>query len=132
MSTSAAAIATSTGPTTKQKVGLVLAGLYSLANVPSVMIPTPEGETGPPFGILVIGTVLGLLGLVTTVLAWRGSSLGLRVTAGAIILVTLTAVPAFFVDVPMAVKAATGVAALVTVAAVALMFSGRGPSSVVD
>jgi hypothetical protein len=132
MSTTTASTRAGLRPTTKQKVGLVIAGLYSLANIPSVLIPTPEGETGPPFGILVIGTILGVVGLAATVAAWRGSSLALRITAGAIIVVTLTAIPAFFVDVPMSVKAYCGVAVLVTVVAVALMFSGRRPGPVVD
>jgi hypothetical protein len=111
---------------------LVLAGLYSLANIPSVLIQTPEGETGPPFGILVIGTVLGVVGLAATIAAWRGSSLALRIAAGAIIVITLTAIPAFFVDVDMAVKAFSGVAVLLTVVAVALMLSGRRPGPAVD
>jgi hypothetical protein len=132
MSTTAAASATGTRPAGKQRVGLVLAGLYSLVNIPSVLIPTPDDGDAPPFGILVVGTVVGLVGVVATVAAWRGSSLALRIAAGCIIVATLTAVPAFFVDVPMSVKAFTGVAVLVTVAAVALMFSGRRPVSVVD
>lgn len=132
MTTTTASATAGLAPTTKQKVGLGIAGFYSLANIPSVLIPTPEGEVGPPLGILVVGTVLGVVGLVAAVLAWRGSSLGLRLTAGAIILATLTAVPAFFVDVPTAIKALTGFAVLLTVTAVALMFSGRRPAPVLD
>lgn len=109
---------------TKQKVGLVLCGLYSLANIPSALAPTPEGETGPPLGILVIGSILGLIGLIATVLAWRGNSVALRVAAGSMIVVTLTGLPAFFVDVPTWVKALVGFAVLVTVVTVVLMFSG--------
>jgi hypothetical protein len=118
--------------TRNQKIGLVLCGLYSLANVPSALVPTPEGETGPPLGVLVVGSFLGVVGLVCTVLAWRGSDVALRVAAGAIIVVTLTGLPAFFVDVPMAIKALVAFAVVLTVAAVALMFSGRRPSPVVD
>lgn len=116
-------------PNTKQKVGLVLCGLYSLANIPSALVPTPEGETGPPLGILVIGSILGVVGLVATVMAWRGSNVALRVAAGAIIVVTLTALPAFFVDVPAWVKSLVAVAVLLTVAAVVLMFSGNRRSA---
>jgi hypothetical protein len=118
--------------TRNQKIGLVLCGLYSLANVPSALIPTPEGEAGPPLGVLVVGSFLGVVGLVCTVLAWRGSDVALRVAAGAIIVVTLTGLPAFFVDVPMAIKALVAVSVVLTVVAVALMFSGRRPSPVVD
>jgi hypothetical protein len=131
MSTTTASTATRLRPTTKQKVGLVIAGLFSLANIPSVLVPTPEGETGPPFGILVIGTLVGVVGIVATVAAWRGSALALRIAAGAIIVATLTAIPAFFVDVPMVVKAFTGVAVLVTAVSVALMFSAGRPGPAV-
>jgi hypothetical protein len=118
--------------TRNQKIGLVLCGLYSLANVPSALTPTPEGETGPPLGILIVGSVLGVVGLVCTVLAWRGNDVALRVAAGAVIVVTLTALPALFVDVPMAIKALVAVAVVLTVVTVALMFSGRRPAPVVD
>ena len=119
--------------TTRQKVGIVLCGLYGLANIPSVLAPSPDGETGPPMGVLVIGSVLGLVAVVAAVLAWRGSSLALRIGAGAIIIATLTGLPAFFVDVPMFVKALVGFSVLLTVVAVVLMFSGdRRPASVID
>ena len=89
-------IATTTGSTrvrntTKQKVGLALCGLYSLANIPSALTPAPDGAgDAPPQGILVICSVLGVLGLVATVMAWRGNRVALRVAAGAIIVITLT------------------------------------------
>ena len=37
-----------TGHSTRQKVGLVLAGLMSAANIPSALFPAPEGDAGPP------------------------------------------------------------------------------------
>ena len=71
-----------------------------------------------------IGSILGVVGLVAAIMAWRGNSVALRVAAGAIIVITLTGLPAFFVDVPMWVKVLVGVSVLLTVAAVVLMFSG--------
>jgi hypothetical protein len=120
--------------TTTQKVGLALCGLYSLANVPSGLTPPPDNAgDAPPQGILVVCSVLGVVGLVATVMAWRGSRVALRVAAGAIVVITLTALPAFFVDVPMWVKALVGVSVVLTVAAVVLMLSGdRRPAAVVD
>jgi len=83
--------------------------------------------------ILVVGTVLGVIGLVATVMAWRGNRVALRVAAGSIIIVTLTALPAFFVDVPMWIKALVGVSVILTVVAVVLMFStDRRPASITD
>ena len=108
---------------TRQKVGLVLAGLLNLANVPSALVPTPDGEVGPPYAILVLGSVLGIIGLVATVLAWRGNRAALRVAAGAIAINVIAALPAFFVDVPASIKALVALSVIVTVTALVLMFS---------
>jgi hypothetical protein len=120
--------------TTKQRVGLVLCALYSLANIPSFLAGgSDSAEDGPPMGILVISSILGVIGLVAAIMAWRGNRVALRVAAGAIIIVTLTGLPAFFVDVDAAIKVLVGVSVLVTVAAVVLMFSGdRRSTSVTD
>ena len=125
---------TSAGVTGKQKVGLVLAALFSLSNIPGVLAGSPDpGEEGPPMAILVIGSVLGVIGLVAAVLAWRGKRVALRVCAGAIIIITLTGLPAFFVDVPMAIKALVGFSVVLTIVIVVLMFSGdRRAASITD
>ena len=118
---------------TRQKVGLVIAGVISAANLPSMFFPTPDGDEGPPYGILVLGTALGVIGLVAVVAAWRGRRDALRVTAGVLILGMLTSLPAFFVDVPAGIKVLTGVITLLTIAAVVLMFSqARRPAPVLD
>ena len=40
-----------TGYTTKQKVGIVVAGLYGLTNIPSMLFPTGTDDAdGPPHG----------------------------------------------------------------------------------
>jgi hypothetical protein len=125
---------TSTGITGKQKVGLVLAGIYSFAQIPGVLAGSPDpGEEGPPLAILVVGAILGVIGLVAAVLAWRGQRVALRVCAGAVIVCTLTGLPAFFVDVPMAIKALVGFSVVLTVVIVVLMFSGdRRSTSISD
>ena len=119
--------------TGKQKAGLVICMLYGLGNIPSAFFPTPDGEEGPPLAILVIGSILGVVALVAAILAWRGSRVAMRVGAGAIIVLTLTGLPAFFVDVPMFVKGLVAFSVVLTVVAVVLMFSGdRRPASVTD
>lgn len=121
-------------PHGRQRAGLVLAGLYSLVNIPSAFFPAPDGSEGPPLEILVIGSLLGVVGLVAVVLAWRtGNRAALRVAAGAIIVVTLTGLPAFFVDVPAGIKLLVGLSVLLTIATVVLMFSpSREPAPVLD
>ena len=84
--------------------------------------------------ILVLGTVLGVIGLVAVVLAWRGNrgaAAGRRRRARH---QPLTALPAFFVDVPVGIKLRwSGCRCSSTVAAVVLMFSGaRRPVAVLD
>jgi hypothetical protein len=118
----------------RQKVGLVMAGIISAINVPSVFVPTPDGEEGPPVSILLVDTILGVTGLVAVVIAWRtGNRAAIRVAAGSLILVMLTALPALFVDVPAGIKALVGIAVLVTVLSVVLMFSSeQRPAAVLD
>ncbi len=121
-----------TAPTsTRQRVGIGIGALLSLINLLSILMPTPEGETGPPIAILALGAVLGLVGLVAAFLAWRGNRGALRVLAGTVIVNTLTALPAFFVDVPAWLKLGVGVTVLLALAAVVLMFSpDRQPAAV--
>ena len=47
--------------TTRNRVGLVLAGLYGLGNIPSVAASTPEGVVGPGLQILVADKVLSAM-----------------------------------------------------------------------
>jgi hypothetical protein len=119
--------------TGRQKAGLVLAAVISAANIPSVFSPTPDGKEGPPFAVLLVGAILGVVGLVAAVLAWRGSRAALRVCAGSLIVNLLLTLPAFFVDVPSWIKAASAFFTLMTVAAIVLMFSSsRRPVPVLD
>lgn len=115
----------------RQKTGLVLAGVLSAMSIPSVLAPPPGGE-GPPLAILITNSVLGVIGLVAVIFAWRGGNrAAIRVAAGALIVNLLTSLPAFFVDVPAAIKLLVGVSVLLTVLAVALMFSpSRQPASI--
>lgn len=110
-------------PTPTQRTGLALLGLMSLINLPSVLTPTPDGEVGPPFSILVLGTALGVAGLVGVVAAWRGRRWGSRVAVGAMVLAVITALPAFFVPAPAVVKLLVGLATLLTVLGTVLVFS---------
>jgi hypothetical protein len=125
-----------TGPslTTRNKVGLAVAGLICLTNVPSVLTPTPDGEVGPPMVVLLAGTICGVVGLVSVIIAWRsGSRTAMRVTAACLVVALVTALPAFFVDVPAAIKILVSVFTLLTLAALVLMFSGdRRRAPVVD
>lgn len=110
---------------TAQKWGLVIAGVASLASIPSILQPTPDGQPGPPWPVLLLDSLLGIVGLIAVVIAWRRLNVvALRVAAGALIIGMLTALPAFFVDVPAGIKLLVAVIVVVDILAVALMFSG--------
>ncbi|MEO5653391.1 MAG: hypothetical protein ABIN79_10125 [Marmoricola sp.] len=111
--------------TTRNKVGLALAGLISLTNVPSVLEPAPGGEVGPPFVVMLADTVVGLIGLVAVIIAWRsGSRTAIRVAAACLVVALVTALPALFVEVPAFIKVLVAVFTLITLATLVLMFSG--------
>jgi hypothetical protein len=117
------------------KAGLVLAFLIGIADLTGPFQPTPEGaEAGPPYAILLLDAALGLITVAAVVVAWRTARRGaVRLAAGARIVSMITALPAFFVDVPAGVKILVGVFVLGTVAAVAMMLTPpRRPTPVTD
>ena len=110
---------------TRNKIGLVLAGVISLGNAPSVLEPSPDGEVGPPFIVLLADTLCGVIGLVAVVIAWRtGSRAALRVAAACLVIALVTALPALFVEVPAVVKLLVAAFTIATLVALVLMFSG--------
>lgn len=110
---------------TRNKVGLGLAIAYAIANLPSALTPPPDGAgDAPPMAILVVCTVLSAVALVAGVIAWRsGSRPAARLTAASLIVVTLTGLPAFFVDVPAWVKLIVAAGVVLTVVFTVLIFS---------
>jgi hypothetical protein len=112
---------------TKNKVGLVLAGVSGLLDVVG-LAALPHGDTaeqGPPAGVLVFAAIMGIVTVAAVVYAWRtGNRLGSRVAAGTRILSAITALPAFFVeDVPAALVIVAGVGTVITIVTVWLVLS---------
>ena len=119
---------------TGTRAGLVLAAVLGLADVVSAFFPTPDGEIGPPLPIVVLGGVLGLATLAAVAVAWRTGRRGaLRIVAGTRVLSAISALPAFFVDVPAGLKLVVAVAVVLTVVCVVLVLApARRSASVVD
>lgn len=117
------------------KAGLVLALLLGLNDMTGpFQPPTPPDQVGPPYQILLLDAALGLVTVVGAVLAWRTARRGaVRLVAGVRIISMVTALPAFFVDVPAWLKVIVGAYVLLTVAAVAMMLTpSRRPTPVTD
>lgn len=115
--------ATPTSFTTVNKVGLGLAALLGVADIVSLAFP-PDGETGPPLGIVIFGGLLGLVTLVGVGRAFRTRSRGaVRVVAAARIISAITALPAFFVDIPAGLRLYAGLIVILTVALVVMILT---------
>lgn len=111
-------------PTTRTRAGLVLAALLGVADVVSAFFPTPDGEIGPPLPIVLLGGLLGVATLAAVVVAWRTGRRGaLRIVAGTRVLSAITALPAFFVDIPAWLRLAAAVAVVLTVVCVLLVLA---------
>jgi len=116
------------------RAGLILAFLLGLLDATSPAFPTPEAEAGPPFAVVVLGAILGVITIVAAVVAWRTARRGaIRLAAGARIISAVLALPAFFVDVPPWLKASVGVFVVLTVATVVMMLAPQHqPQPVTD
>ncbi len=123
--------------TGRRRTGFVLGMLVGFANIPGVFVPGGETDTGsptgPPLPVLLFGLVAGIAIMGLLARAWQTGSRGLvRAAAVLMVLVALTAVPAFFSpDIPAWIVAFAGVYVLATVASLVLLFAPQHrPASV--
>ena len=86
---------------------------------------TPAGEVGPPRGVLIADSVLGVIIVAAAIYAWvKVSRRGATIASAANILQALSALPAFVVDgVPTSIKWIVAGALVWTVVSVALTLS---------
>ena len=105
------------------KAGLIIAGVLGLIDITGPFtMPADTGQDGPPIAILILDSILGLITVVAVVIAWRTARRGaVRIAAGARIVSMITALPAFFVDVPAALQVVVALFVAVTIASVAMM-----------
>ena len=110
--------------TTRNRVGLALAGVLGLSDVVTLFAYLPDGATDP---VAVVEAVLGVITVMAVAFAWfRRSRRGLRVAVVTRLLSLVPALPAFFYEgVPAHIVALVTVSLLVTLVAVALLLSRR-------
>jgi hypothetical protein len=117
------------------KTGLIIALVLGVLDLTSPFGSSDQSaQNGPPMAILLIDAVLGLITVVAAIIAWRTGRAGvIRIVAGARVISMITALPAFFVDVPAGVQALVGAFVVVTIVCVTLMLApSRQPVPVVD
>ena len=108
----------------RQKIGAALTGLLLVGSATSVLAPTPPGEVGPPYVVLIAGTALSVIGLIALVIGFvRRSRSAFRLAAGALIAIQLTALPALFAPVPASIRLLVAVSVLLALLAVALLLT---------
>jgi len=112
--------------TDRRRTGYILSAVVAFANIPFAFAPSSnDGSGGPPLGVIVFGVVCAVI--ILGLLRWAyvsGKAGALRVAAGLMVLVALSAVPAFFVDdVPVWSQLAAGCYIIGTVVGLALLFS---------
>lgn len=119
--------------TQANRIGLGLAAVLGLFDVVFAFVPVPEGDVGPPQWIVVLSGLLGVATLIAVFLAWRNGGRGaIWAVAVTRVLSMLTAVPAFFVDVPPIVRVLVGIFVVLTVVCVALVLAPARNSVVTD
>ncbi len=104
------------------RIGLVLFGLLSLADIAT---PFVTDGSHPPISISVISAVLGVISLVLVVQAWRGRHRAVIPLVVTRILSAASAVPAFFGGVPAPAVLAAAAIVVVTTVGVILVVPAR-------
>ena len=112
-----------------RRAGLVVLGLISFGDLAAPLLT--DGET-PPMFIALIGCALGLISLIMVGLAWGGRIWPAITLVIVRLLSALTAVPAFLVPgVPAVPMTLAGIAIIVTLIGVVLVFAGMRRPAVV-
>ena len=105
-------------------IGLILSAILGVIDV--LTVTGAGADDGPPAFILVTSLVLGVVTLVGVAMAWRGNARGIPIIVVSRVLSVLSAIPAFFVDeAPDWAPPVVGVGIVITIAAIALIYSGQ-------
>jgi hypothetical protein len=111
------------------KVGLGIAVFLAAADLAALLLPTPEGEDGPPYFILVFAGLMGLVTMVAAYLARRGDRKATLAVVVSRVLSVLTSLPAFLVDIPVAIKVLVAAAFVLTAVSVWLLLKPQEEAS---
>jgi hypothetical protein len=114
--------------TRRNKIGLILAIVLGLGDLPSVLLAPSGDDVGPPMPVLILATLCGVVTVVSAWFAWRTVSRpAIRLIAGSRILSAITSLPAFFVGPPVGLLIVAAVGVIITIIAIVLLLAPAGP-----
>jgi hypothetical protein len=109
-------------PTATVRTGLALSAALGLANIPFLVLDIDWGTDEPPFALLLLNTLIGMVSVVCAVLAWNtGNRRLIRINAAALIVNALMVLPGIFFESPPFITIASAVIVAATVISVVLM-----------
>jgi hypothetical protein len=122
---------TSTETSTPVRTGLALGALVGAINFAFIFYTGDWGPEEPPFFLVLVQGLIGLVSVAAAVLAWRTANRKIiRINAAALIVNALGVVPGVFMDGPAFIRLASSLLILGTVPAVILMMRrGRMPAA---
>lgn len=134
MTTISTAKTTHHTPPSAVRIGLALSALVGASNLIFLLPDIDWGNADPGLPLILLGAALGMVSAVCAALAWNSASRRLiRLDAAALIVNGLMIVPGLFVDTTTAIRLATAVMLIGTVAAVVLMMRRADrPATIVD
>ncbi len=123
-----------TTPTPSVRAGLALSAILGLSNIPFLFADIDWGAEEPPFAMLLMNAVIGMVSVVCAILAWKsGNRKAIRINAAALIVNALLVVPGLFVETTTFIRIVSAVTIVVTLVAVVLtMRRERMPVRVID
>ena len=105
--------------TTNLKIGLGISAVLALADVAG--LAGTGTDDAPPFAVIAVSALVGLVTFGALRAAWRQVPAGLWTVVGTRVLSGLLSLPPFFVDAPTWVRIACAVTVAVTALAVVLV-----------
>jgi hypothetical protein len=104
---------------TNLKIGLGISAILALTDV--VGLAGTGTDDAPPFAVIAMGAVLGLITFGALRWAWRQVPAGLWTVIASRTVSALSSLPPFFIDAPTWVRIACAVSIALTVLAMALV-----------
>ena len=117
---------TQQAPATTVRAGLLLSAIIGLSQLIYLHPDIDWGEDDPGLAVILVGVAIGMVPVVSAMLAWNsGNRRLIRIDVAALIVLGLSIVPGLFVDTTAFIRLATAVTIVAIVVAVVLLMRRR-------